>query len=58
MPGGGRRTAQMNVYTGLLFLGVVALAAACVFMYMGASRLSPDGSPFSLHDAKSIKFAK
>ena len=50
MPGGrARRAASMNIYTGLLFAGVVALAVACGFMWMAASKVSPDkGNPFAL----------
>lgn len=50
MPGGQmRRGASMNVYTGLLFLAVVALAAACVFMYGAAGRIGAGGDPFGMH---------
>lgn len=64
MPGGQmRRGATMNVYTGLLFLAVVALATACVFMYSAAGRIGKDGDPFGMQErstpkASSIKFAK
>lgn len=57
MPGGRvKRTASMNIYTGLLFCAVVALAAACGFMFVAAKKVSPTGSPFDLQ-AKQIKFA-
>ncbi len=61
MPGGqGRRAApQMNVYTGLLFLACVSLAAACIYVYMGAAKLGKDGDPFGIQDTKGgIKLSK
>jgi hypothetical protein len=52
MPGGrARRSASVNVYTGLLFCGVVALAVGCGFMWIAASKVSPvAGNPFELQD--------
>lgn len=59
MPGGqARRGPTLNVYTGLLFLAVVALAAACGFMYVGAAKLGVNGDPFTIQDAKDIKLGK
>jgi hypothetical protein len=59
LPGGQvRRGAGMNVYTGLLFCAVVALAAACAMMYMQGSKLGPDGNAFGVQDPKDIKLAK
>lgn len=56
MPGGrARRTASMNVYTGLLFLAVVGLAVACGFMYVAASKVGVDGNPFGLQEAGRIQ---
>lgn len=57
MPGArARRTATMNIYTGLLFLAVLGLAVACGFMYTAASKTSPDGNPFgSLQQPGSIR---
>lgn len=55
MPGGRlKRTASMNVYTGLLFLAVVALATACGFMWTAATKVGKDGSPFGLQEAGRI----
>ncbi|MBX3376815.1 MAG: hypothetical protein KF678_07415 [Phycisphaeraceae bacterium] len=50
MPGGrGRRSASINVYTGLLFCAVVALAVGCGFMWVAASKVSPAaGNPFEI----------
>lgn len=56
MPGGRlRRTASMNIYTGLLFCAVLALAVGCGFMWTAASKLGVNHSPFGLQDARSIK---
>lgn len=53
MPGGqGRRTPQMNVYTGLLFLACVCLASACVYLWMAGSKIGVNGQPFEIQDAK------
>jgi len=56
MPGGRmKRTASMNIYTGLLFCAVVALAVACGFMWSSAGKVGVNGSPFELQKAGSIK---
>jgi len=59
LPGGlaGRRS-SMNVYTALLFLAVVALAAACVFVYMNAKSVGKDGDPFGKQALTDIKLPK
>lgn len=50
MPGGRmKRTASMNVYTGLLFVTAVALAAACVFMWKAGQKVGPEGNGFKVH---------
>lgn len=50
MPGGSAsRSASMNIYTGLLFAAVVALIAACVWMYLQGAKIAPDGQPFKMH---------
>jgi hypothetical protein len=57
MPGGrARRAASVNVYTGLLFCAVIALAAACGFMWIAATKVSPTpGNPFEMQQAGQIK---
>jgi hypothetical protein len=55
MPGGRmKRTASMNIYTGLLFCAVLGLAVACGFMWTAASKVGVNGSPFGLQDAAHI----
>ncbi len=51
MPGGQmQRTASMNVYTGLLALSVLALVAACAFVYLQGSKIGLEGQPFKLQE--------
>ena len=51
MPGGQvQRSASMNVYTGLLFLAVLALIAACVFVAIQGKKIAPNGQIFSVHE--------
>lgn len=50
MPAGQtQRGASMNVYTGLLFVAVVALLAASVFVYMQGSMIGPDGNALATY---------
>jgi hypothetical protein len=58
MPGGQRRRPQMTVYTGLLFVAVVALACASGFVYLAAQEIGKDGNPFGMQEARDIKFAR
>lgn len=51
MPGGQmQRSASVNVYTGLLALSVLALVAACGFVYVQGAKLAPGGQPFKLQE--------
>lgn len=51
MPGGRvKRTVSMNIYTGLLFCAVLALATACGFMWMAASKVGVNGNPFGIQE--------
>lgn len=59
MPGGRvRRSSAPDVFAGLAALAVIAMAVACFVMFQAASKVSPDGSPFSLQDSKKITFKK
>jgi hypothetical protein len=61
MPGGRmKRAASMNIYTGLLFCAVLALAAACGFMWVAAKKVGVDGNPFGIQSdqPERIKFAQ
>ncbi|MDX9911853.1 MAG: hypothetical protein RBS39_08485 [Phycisphaerales bacterium] len=56
MPGGkARGGASPDVYSGLLFASVIALAAACAVMWMYGSRVGKDGSPIGLQDQARIQ---
>ena len=49
MPGGRmKREASMNVYTGLLFVAVAALATAAGFMWVAAKKVGDQGNPFGI----------
>lgn len=51
MPGGARRrAATMNIYTGMVFLSVVALAVATAAMYQAGAKVGPDGNAFKLQE--------
>lgn len=59
MPGGQmQRGPTMSVYTGLLALAAIALIAASGYVWMQASKVSKDGSPWSLQEAGKIDFRK
>lgn len=58
MPASRRKASTLNVYTALAALAMVALAAACYVVFNESSKLSPDGSPFSMQEEGKIKFAK
>lgn len=48
MPGSQKaRGAQMNVYTGLILLAVVALAAAVGFGFLAGMKLGPGSGPMA-----------
>ena len=50
----------MNVYTGLLFVAVAALATASGFMWVAAKKVGVDGNPFSIQKGgpNGVKLAK
>ncbi len=60
MPGGrGRRGSSPDVYTGLLFLSVASLVAACLVLYFAGTRVGPEGNPMGLHEPDApIKLAQ
>lgn len=50
MAGGNlQRGPSMNVYTGLLACAVLALLAACAFVYVQGMKIGPDGNAFGVH---------
>jgi hypothetical protein len=59
MPGGRmRRTASMNIYTGLLFVAVVALATASGFMWVAAKKVGVAGNPFQIQKSGAVQITK
>jgi hypothetical protein len=56
LPGGQmQRGPVMNVYTGLLLLAVLALAAASVLVFLNAGKVGKEGKPFDLQQSGQIK---
>jgi hypothetical protein len=50
MPGGQmQRSASLNVYTGLLFLAVLALVAACAFVFVQGGKIAPGRNALKVH---------
>ncbi|MBY0312273.1 MAG: hypothetical protein K2W85_09405 [Phycisphaerales bacterium] len=50
MPAGTlQRGPVMNVYTGLLLLAVLALAAASLFVFMQGALIGPEKNALSVH---------
>jgi hypothetical protein len=45
-----RRTATMDIYTGLLFVAVVALIAACAVVFVNGSLIGKSGNAFGLQE--------
>jgi hypothetical protein len=48
-----RRAASMDIYTGLLFVAVVALIAACAVVFVKGSEIGKGGSAFGLQEPAS-----
>ncbi|MFG0245458.1 MAG: hypothetical protein ACF8MF_05320 [Phycisphaerales bacterium JB052] len=56
MPGGRQnRGSSPDVYTALMFLGVVAMGVAVGMLWVAGSKVSPDGMPFNIQDANRIE---
>lgn len=59
MPGGRRaRAATPNVYTALMFIAVVALAAGCAVLWINGSKIAPDGNPLSVQSEGDISLPR
>lgn len=57
MPGGrSARSAGPDIYTAMMFIGVVAMLTAVVLLWMAASKVAPGGSPFKVQKAGQIEF--
>ncbi len=56
MPGGRQsRSAGPDVYTALIFLGVVAMGIAVGMLWVAGSKVAPGGMPFNIQDAQNIQ---
>lgn len=60
MPGGrAKSTPTLNVYTGLLFLAVAALATATAIVWIQGGKIGPDGDALGMHEeGQPIKLAE
>ncbi len=49
MPGGRQsRGSAPDVYTALMFVGIVSMIAAVAMLWIAGSKVSPSGNPFEL----------
>ncbi len=56
MPAGTlQRGPSMNVYTGLLFLAVLALVAASAFVFVQGAIIGPEGNALGVHPVEEGK---
>jgi hypothetical protein len=52
MPGGiQKRKPTPNIYTGLLFVAVAVLGAACAIVYINGAKVAPGGQPWKMLEA-------
>lgn len=59
MPGGGQSNKSTpDVYTALMFLGVVAMAVAVGMLWVNGAKLAPDGMPLNVQEDGKIKIAQ
>ncbi|MCA9303154.1 MAG: hypothetical protein KC996_03435 [Phycisphaerales bacterium] len=59
MPGGrASKGAGPDVYTALMFLGVVSMLVAVGMLWVAGSKVSPEGNPLKIQDAKRIELKK
>lgn len=59
MPGGkASRGGSPDVYTALIFLAVISLAAACALVYVQGTKVGPEGSAFKIQESGDIKLKR
>tara|TARA_R110002072_G_scaffold42064_21_gene118816 strand:- start:71519 stop:71719 length:201 start_codon:yes stop_codon:yes gene_type:complete len=57
MPGGRQnKGATPDVYTALMFVGVVAMAVAVGMLWVAGTKISPDGNPLKIQEPHKIQF--
>ncbi len=55
MPGGRQhKGAGPDVYTALMFLGVVAMGVAVAMLWIAGSKVAPEGNPLKIQDPNRI----
>jgi hypothetical protein len=56
MPGGRQnKGASPDVYTALMFLGVVAMGVAVAMLWVAGTKVSPDGNPMKIQEPNNIQ---
>ena len=60
MPGGARSTKPTpDIYTVLMFLGVVAMGVAVGMLWVNGDKLSPEaGQPWTVQESGNIKLSR
>ncbi len=59
MPGGGQSNKSTpDVFTALIFVGVVAMGVAIGMLWVNGAKLAPDGMPLNVQAEGDIKIAK
>lgn len=59
MPGGrSSKGAGPDVYTALMFLGVVSMLVAVGMLWVAGSKVSPEGNPLKIQDPNKIELKK
>jgi hypothetical protein len=58
MPGGRQnKGATPDVYTALMFLGVVAMGVAVAMLWIAGTKVAPDGNPLKIQEPHNIKLS-
>jgi len=59
MPGGRQnKGSSPDVYTALMFLGVVAMGVAVAMLWVAGSKVGPDGNPLKVQEPHKIVLKK
>lgn len=59
MPGGrAAKGAAPDVYTALMFLGVVSMLVAVGMLWIAGTKVAPDGNPLKIQDPDKITLKK
>ena len=56
MPGGRQKSGSApDVYTALMFLGVVAMSVAVGMLWVAGTKVAPDGNPLKIQEPHNIQ---